>query len=159
MPGFAAISNNALSYSFIDFWGALANISPTTTPADIALGNIVISGLPAGLNIVRVTGMFSIGMFYSALANKFNGASRISIKKSTGTWGVDDVEIINFIGDDLQIYTDNSAGSILLFGNADIQSEIDGEGTYNTRWEDCDAHQDGAKLSSIQSGLRFHFSV
>jgi len=123
--------------------------------ADTNLPDVVISGLPAGATLDKVLVFVIIRAIENTSAsgaNAIQGAQNIRVKKSTGAWGVDDIIAIPL--------TDNMwtvAASTREFGDViggddshDVKSEVDGDGTYNLRFEDADVDYNYLRLNDVQ---------
>lgn len=155
-------------YPFLDFWSAPADlITVTSTAADLAFPDIVVSGLPSGLTIRRVVLIFTCRAIKdtSAVANYINGASKtLRIKKSTGAWGTDDLVGITF--DNQSLYCDASTkeSGLPIVGDTDIKSEVDGNATYNVRSEQTNrsdaivALGNNLEIYDVQVGVRVFYS-
>jgi len=123
--------------------------------ADTNLPDVVISGLPAGATLDKVLVFLIVRAIENTNAggsNAIEGAQNIRIKKSTGAWGVDDIIAIPL--------TDNMwtvAASTREFGDViggddahDVKSEVDGNATYNLRFEDANVDFDFLRLNDVQ---------
>jgi len=123
--------------------------------ADTDLPDVVISGIPAGATLDKVLVFLIVRAIENTNAggaNAIQGAQNIRIKKSTGAWGVDDVIAIPL--------TDNMwtvAASTREFGDViggddahDVKSEVDGNATYNLRFEDADVDLNNLRLNDVQ---------
>jgi len=132
-----------------------AQINLPAAAADTNLPDVVISGLPAGFTLDKVLVFVIIRAIENTNAggaNAIEGAQNIRIKKSTGAWGVDDVIAIPL--------TDNMwtvAASTREFGDViggddahDVKSEVDGNATYNLRFEDANVDLDFLRLNDVQ---------
>jgi len=122
---------------------------------DTNLPDVVISGLPAGFTLDKVLVFVIVRAIENTNAggsNAIEGAQNIRIKKSTGAWGVDDIIAIAL--------TDNMwsvAASTREFGDViggddahDVKSEVDGNATYNLRFEDANVDLDFLRLNDVQ---------
>jgi len=123
--------------------------------ADTNLPDVVISGIPAGATLDKVLVFLIVRAIENTNAggsNAIEGAQNIRIKKSTGAWGVDDIIAIAL--------TDNMwsvAASTREFGDViggddahDVKSEVDGNATYNLRFEDANVDLDFLRLNDVQ---------
>jgi len=123
--------------------------------ADTNLPDVVISGIPAGATLDKVLVFLIVRAIENTNAggaNAIEGAQNIRIKKSTGAWGVDDVIAIPL--------TDNMwtvAASTREFGDViggddahDVKSEVDGNATYNLRFEDANVDLNFLRLNDVQ---------
>lgn len=123
--------------------------------ADTNLPDVVISGLPTGATLDKVLVFLIIRAIENTNAggaNAIQGTQYIRIKKSTGAWGVDDVAAIQLIDN---LWT--VAASTREFGDViggddarDVKSEVDGNATYNLRFENADVDLDFLRLNDVQ---------
>lgn len=155
-------------YPFLDFWSAPADlVTVTSTPTDIDFPNIVVSGLPSGLTIQRVVLIFTCRAIKdtSAVANYINGASKtIRIKKSTSSWGSQDLVGITF--DNQSLYCDASTkeSGLPIIGDTDVKAEVDGNATYNVesnqtnRSDAIVALGNDLEIYDVQVGVRVYYS-
>lgn len=133
------------------------------TAADTDLPNVVISGIPSGATLTKVLVFVIIRAIENTSAtgaNAIQGAQNIRIKKSTGAWGTDDIIAIPL--------TDNMwtvAASTREFGDViggddahDVKSEVDGNATYNLRFEDADVDYNYLRLSDVQCMIKVWFT-
>jgi len=132
-----------------------AQIDLPAAATDTNLPDVVISGLPAGFTLDKVLVFVIVRAIENTNAggsNAIEGAQNIRIKKSTGAWGVDDIIAIPL--------TDNMwsvAASTREFGDViggddahDVKSEVDGNATYNLRFEDANVDLDFLRLNDVQ---------
>jgi len=132
-----------------------AQINLPAAAADTNLPDVVISGIPAGATLDKVLVFLIVRAIENTNAggaNAIEGAQNIRVKKSTGAWGVDDVIAIAL--------TDNMwavAASTREFGDViggddahDVKSEVDGNATYNLRFEDANVDLDFLRLNDVQ---------
>jgi len=135
-----AIKSRAVS--MMEFWSD-NQPATTLTPAitNVALPSVIVAGLPSGVTILRVTGMINIRRFANthANANAIDGAAVINIKKSTGAWGTDDVALINIPDNSWAVPGAGAVtmkeNGILTEGDNNASSEVDGNATYNLRFD------------------------
>ncbi len=133
------------------------------TAADTDLPNVVISGIPDGATLTKVLVFVKVRAIENTSAtgaNTIQGAQNIRIKKSTGTWGVDDIIAIPL--------TDNMwtiAKSTREFGDViggddahDVKGEVDENATYNLRFEDADVDYDYLRLNDVQVMIKVWFT-
>ena len=92
-------------------------------------------------------------------ANAINGAQAIRVKKSTGTWGVDDVVAINLPDNLWTVAASTRESGDVLIGDNDVKSEVDGDATYNLRFEDALVDYANLQLNDVLVGLRFYFEL
>jgi len=146
--------------SVMDFWSDISYlVSITGTVADINLPDVVIS-LPSGATLIRIIAIIMFGAVENTSSsgdNAIYAAYNIRVKKSTGTWGVDDIAAINVVdGEWLTPKLSRESGRVQP-GDNDVKSEVDGGGTYNFRFEDTRADYANLNLYDIQMGLRVWF--
>lgn len=147
---------------FMDFWGLLKgkHINFPAAATDRDIGDIVVSGLPTDCTIIRVEVMLCFAAMRNGRAdvNALGGTQQLRIKKSTGTWDVDDLDGIYFLANDLYMLEASSqAGGACLHGNADVKAEVDGNATYNVQLEDAKAVAADMSLYNAHAGLRVFF--
>jgi hypothetical protein len=162
------LADLARKFSFIDFWSSPEdNLTVTNSAADITFPNIVISGLPSGLTIQRIVLILSIRAIFdtSGSDNYIDAASKtLRIKKSTGTWGTDDIVAITFAQNSLYCVADSKESGPVLIGDTDLSSVVDGDATYNVMSNETERGDAivvaGADLElyDIQVGLRVFYS-
>ena len=149
--------------SMMEFWSDIVDIvTLTTSTTNVALPNIDVADIPTGATITRVVGMIQMRALNntSTAANAINGASTINVKASTGTWGVDDVALINIPDNILSTAASTKEGGLPIEGNIDASMVVDGDGTYNLRF-DGNIFVDGNNLELIDVavGLRVYFTA
>jgi len=149
-------TNLARKISCMTFLSVIDDVIDLPAAAtDTNLPDVVISGLPAGATLDKVLVFLIVRAIENTNAggiNAIEGAQNIRIKKSTGAWGVDDIIAIPL--------TDNMwsvAASTREFGDViggddahDVKSEVDGNATYNLRFEDANVDLDFLRLNDVQ---------
>lgn len=147
----------------ITFWSDTEDqIALTQASADFNLPDVVVSGLPTGISLTRVVAILKIRAIENTNAggaNAINGACTIQVKKSTGTWGVDDVAAINLTDDMWNVAASTRESGDVVIGDNDVKSEVDGNATYNLRFEDVAVDLDNLQLNDILVGLMFFFTT
>jgi hypothetical protein len=150
---------------YIDFWSdPVASVTITGSSTDVDLPNVVIPTLPSGITIWKVVFLFiATGLQdTSGSDNAVNGASSVRLKKSTGSWGVDDEEAVPIPDNYWQIESDNGAerggdGIVAPIGGNDLSGVVDGDGTYNSRLENIQADGANLVLLNVKVGLRIYY--
>jgi len=152
-----------------DFWSDVDDkIEIDGAAADLDFPSVVVSGLPAGFTLVRVTAMlkYSHRKDTSAADNYMDQASKtIRVKKSTGSWGTDDVVAIDMPQNSLYTTKSTKEGGDLIVGDNDVKSEVDGDATYNFRSEQTNrsdaisALADHLELYDVQMGIRIEYAI
>ena len=148
----------------MDFWSDhddVIDLGPGES-ADVNLPDVVVSGLPTGISLLRVVAMLkarAIENTSASGANAISGAQAIRVKKSTGTWGVDDVAAIDLPDNLWTVAASTREAGDVLIGDNDVKSEVDGNGTYNLRFEDQVVDYDVLRLNDVMAGLRFVFTA
>ena len=148
----------------MDFWSDVDDvINLTAASSDDALQDVVIAGLPVGVTLVRVVAMFmcrAIENTSASGANGINGAGqKIRVKKSTGTWGVDDVAAIDLQDNMWLVAASTREMGDVVIGDNDVKSEVDENATYNLRFEDNSVDYDNLRLNDVKVGLRVYFTI
>lgn len=145
------------------FWSAVEDqVQLTQASGDFNLPDVVVSGLPSGISIVRVSATIKIRAIENTSAsgaNAINGAATIQVKKSTGTWGVDDVTAIDLTDDMWNVAASTRESGDVVIGDNDVKSKVDGNATYNLRFEDVATDYDYLQLNDIIVGLTFFFNT
>jgi hypothetical protein len=150
----------------MDFWSDVDDkIEIDGAAADLDFPSVVVSGLPASCTLVRVIAMlkYSHRKDTSAADNYIDVASKtLRVKKSTGSWGTDDVVAIDMPINSLYTTKSTKEGGDLVIGD---KSEVDGNATYNFRSEQTNrsdaisALADHLELYDVQMGIRVEFTV
>lgn len=143
--------------SVIDNYIALPAVA-----ADVNLPNVVISGIPAGATIDKVLCFLIVRAIENSSGagiNAIQGTQYIRIKKSTGAWGVDDVAAIQLIDNMWMVAASTREfGDVIGGDNArDVSSEVDGNGTYNLRFENADVDISFLELWDVQVLIKVWF--
>ncbi|KKK64346.1 hypothetical protein LCGC14_2985120 [marine sediment metagenome] len=153
--------------TWLDFWSDSADVIDLGTPAaDVNLPDVVVSGLPAGVAMVRVVAILKVRAIEntsSSGANAISGAQAIRVMKSTGAWGADDLAAINLADNLWTVAASTREGGDVLIGDNDVKGEVDGDATYNFRSEETNrgdaisALADNLELYDVQVGLRVYY--
>jgi hypothetical protein len=149
--------------SMMEFWGDVDNvITLTTATTNMDLPSVVVADIPAGATIIRVVGMVRMRALNNTnvATNAINGANTIKVKKSTGAWGVDDVDLINITDNIWSTAASTKEGGMLIEGDNDAASEVDANATYNIRFNG-NIFVDGNNLELIDvvAGLKVYFTA
>ena len=123
---------------------------------DTNLPNIVLPNISGTIDHVYVGIKFAMKENTSASgANAIAGAQAIRIKKSTGTWGVDDVAAINLSDNQWTVAASTREGGDVQVGAVDVVGEVDAfNATYNLRFENADVDYDFLRLNDVQVFLK-----
>jgi len=151
------------------FW---SDVQPTVTiPAvatDLDFPDVAVADLPSGITIIRAVAILKYAQKEdtSGSDNAINGVNKgIRVKKSTGTWGTDDVMAIDIPDDTMLTAASTKEGGDVIEGNNDISGEVDGNATYNFRSEQTNRGDaivaDGANLilRDVQIGIKIYFTA
>lgn len=143
----------------MDFWSAIDDlVTITTTAADQALPSVTVANLPSGATITRVIAMFKYRAAEDTSASANNlvlaGTEHIQVDKSGGTY----IDAIQLIASSIQVASSARDGGDVWVGDIDIKSEVDGNDTYEFRFENADALGNNLLLRDVQTGLRVYFS-
>jgi len=147
----------------MDFWSNsddVIDLGPGEA-ADIDLPDVVVSGIPTGVALVKVVAILKVRAIENtsaAGANAIAGAQAIRVKKSTGAWGVDDVAAIDLADNMWTVAASTRESGDVLIGDNDVKGEVDGDATYNLRFEDQIVDRDVLRLNDVLVGLRFYFT-
>jgi len=148
----------------IDCWSdEQAVVTITGGSTDVNLPSVIIPTLPTGATIWKVVLLFKCDLIKdtSGSDNAINGASAIRVKKSTGTWGVDDIVAYdiqdNLWGVDVSEATERGGDAFVgNLNNDNLSGEVDAAATYNLRFEDIQADGGNLELHSVAVGLRVY---
>ncbi|MCK5235924.1 MAG: hypothetical protein KAR06_02975 [Deltaproteobacteria bacterium] len=130
--------------------------------ADTNLPDVVVVGLPTDFVLVRAVAIFKcrhIENTNGGGVNAIEGAQDIRVKKSTGAWGVDDIAAINLADNQWAVAASTREGGDVIEGDIDIKGEMDGNATYNFRFEDADVDLDFLRLNDVQMGIKAYFTI
>lgn len=145
----------------MEFWSDTDGIIDLPAGAtDVDLPNVVVSSLPASATLMRVVAVFKcrhIENTNAGGANAIKGAQAIRVKKSTGAWGVDDIVAINLIDNMWMVAASTREGGDVVEGGNDIKGEVDGDATYNFRFEDALVDLASLRLNDVQMGIKVYF--
>ncbi len=158
-----SISETKKAVTALDFWSNSDDvISLPAVAADIDLPNVVVSGIPTGVALVRVVAILKVRAIENTNAGGANaivGAQAIRVKKSTGAWGVDDLAAIDLPDNLWTVAASTRESGDVLVGDNDVKSEVDGDGTYNLRFENALVDLASLQLNDVLIGLRFYFTT
>jgi len=147
----------------MEFWGDMGDIiTLTTATTDVDLPNVVVADIPSGATINRVIGMLRMRALNNtaAVVNAINGAAVVNVKKSTGTWGVDDVALINIPDNIWSTAASTKEGGMLIEGDNDAASEVDENATYNLRFNgNIFVDANNLELIDVAAGLKVYFTA
>ena len=150
------------SVSELTFWSdADDSIALPAVATDTDLPDVVVSDIPSWANLIRVVAILKVRAIENTSAggtNAINGAQTIRVKKSTGTWGTDDIAAIDLPDNLWTVGISTREVGDVLIGDNDIKSEVDGDGTYNLRFEDALVDLASLQLNDVLIGLRFYFT-
>lgn len=136
-------------------------IQLTQASGNFNLPDVVASGLASGINLDRVELRVKIRAIENTSgtgANAINGASAIKVKKSTGTWGVDDMTAVTLTDNMWTVAASTrESGDVLI--SDDIKSVVDGNGTYNFRFDSVAVDYDYLQLNDIELIVIFYFNT
>lgn len=154
---------------FMDFWSDTEDkITIAGAAADLDFPDVVVAGLPSGVTLIRVIAMLKVRAIKdtSGSENYIDEAGKeLRIKKSTGSWGTDDVAAIDFDQYQWRCAANTKEGGDAIVGNNDVKSEVDSNATYNFRSEQTNrtdaisALADNLELYDVQTGIRVYFKV
>ena len=144
--------------SMMEFWSDVDDIiTLTTATTNVALPNIVVADIPSGATITRVVGMIRMRALNntSAATNAINGAGVIKIKETAGTY----TNLITIPDNILSTAASTKEGGLLIEGNIDASTEVDGNATYNLRFDgNIFVDGDNLELIDVAVGLKVYFT-
>ena len=145
----------------LDFWSDIDDVidlQHDLGAQDTDLPNVVVSGLPDGIELVRVVAVLKVRAIENTSAsgaNAISGAQVIQVRKSAGTW----VTAINLPNNLWTVAASTRESGDVLVGDNDVKSEVDGDGTYNLRFHDALVDYDNLRLNDVMIGLRFYYKT
>jgi len=144
---------------YIECWSEpLEEIQLTDEADNKAFRDIVVSGIPANSTIIRVNLTFRVRIVSdsSQMHNALDGDQNIQVRKhGTGTW----TDAINLKDDMFTTPGGWRDNGMELTGDEDIKSEVDGNGTYNVRWENAICDNDNLEFNDVEVGLMIWFTT
>ncbi|KKL07909.1 hypothetical protein LCGC14_2581230 [marine sediment metagenome] len=149
--------------TFLEFWSITSSGSDLpAAAADEDLPDVVVSGIPPGVSLVRVVAVLKVRAIENTSgsgANAISGAQAIRVKKSTGSWGTDDRAAIDLPDNLWTVAASTRESGDVLVGENDVKSEVDGNATYNLRFENALVDYDNLRLNDVKVALRFYFTT
>lgn len=147
----------------LEFWSATDDvIDLPAVAADVDLPNVVVASLPANASLLRVVAIFKcrhIQNTNAGGATAILGAQNIRVKKSTGAWGVDDIAAINLPDNLWTVAASTREGGDVIEGDNDLKAEVDGNATYNFRFEDAIVDLASLRLNEVQMSVKVYFTL
>lgn len=144
-------------FGYAEFWSlpALA-ITVVNVAADRVLPDVVVAGLPAGSTVIRATALFRFrAIINTGGANKLSGAQEIQVRDdSPSAW----VDAINFVDDMFPLLANTREVGGIFEGAIDVKATVDGDDTYNLKWELALADAANLVFRDFQMGLRIYFT-
>jgi len=148
--------------SCMTWWSDIDDvINLTTDGVDIPLPDVVVAGIPSGATLVRAVAIIKVRAIEnksSSGPNAINGAQSIRVKKSTGAWGTDDVAAIDLADNQWSVAASTREFGDVQTGDNDVKSEVDGNATYNLRFENPIVDYATLQLNDVQVGIRIWFT-
>ena len=143
------------------FYGDTQVTATLGAAADVNLPNVVLPNIAGTVKAVYVGVKFRMLDNTSAGSNGLTGAYNVRIKKSTGSWGTDDVAAINLVDNQWLIATATTReGGDVVIGDNDVAGEVDAfNATYNLRFEDTAVDGASLVLCDVQSFLVVTYEV
>ncbi|KKN75608.1 hypothetical protein LCGC14_0378460 [marine sediment metagenome] len=142
----------------MDFWSEIDNlVTVTSTAANQALPAITVSDIPVGASVKIVKMMLKFREIEDT-SNAENslvlaGSEHIQIDKTGGTY-IDAIKLV--AGMALTAAKAIVPGDVWV-GDINISSEVDGNDTYETRWEGADCTANNLLFRDVQVGVRVWF--
>ncbi|KKL46963.1 hypothetical protein LCGC14_2340320, partial [marine sediment metagenome] len=154
------VTNSRRVVHHMDFWSEIDDIiTLDATAGDETLPPVTVAGIPSGAVVLRVIVILSIGSFEdtSGSENKFvlNGTEHIQVDKTGGTY-IDAIKLINNMW---LTGASGVRGGLVMIGDIDVASEVDGDDTYEFKIENADVTAASLLLRDVQVGLRVYFTL
>ena len=155
-----------------DRWGRAADyvLFDRTNPiSDHYFPSIVATtSMLDGLEILRAEAMFKYrSIYHNGNAGASTQAFQLKVKKSTGTWGVDDIACIYFPSQYIDIQGEEPWSHIytpdFIIGDVDISSEVDdttSEYHFRPNTNSISGTDDAFfNLQTVQTGIRYYLAT
>ena len=144
----------------IDFWSDVDDlITVDATAGDETFPPVTVAEIPSGAVVLRVIAIVKVGAFEdtSTAENKvvLAGTEHIQVDKSGGTY----IDAIKMIAGQWLTPASGVRGGDVMVGNIDVASEVDGNDTYEFKWEGADVTGASLLLRDVQTGLRVYFTL
>ncbi len=154
------VTNSRRVVHQMDFWSDADDlITIDSTAGDETLPAVTVAEIPTGAVVLRVITMLKIGSFEdtSTAENKvvLAGTEHIQVDKTGGTY----IDAIKMIAGQWLTGASAARGGDVMIGNIDVSSEVDGNDTYEFKWEGADVTGDSLLLRDVQVGLRVYFAL
>jgi len=154
----AIVAQVGTGQTFMDFWSEIDNlVTITSTAANQALNPIVVADIPSGASVKRTIMMLKFREIEDSSGSENSlvlaGTEHIQIDKTGGTY-IDAIKLV--AGMALTKASSIVPGDVWV-GNIDISSEVDGNDTYETRWEGADCTANNLLFRDVQVGVRVWF--
>lgn len=144
----------------IDFWSLAKQITITATAGDQGLVDVVVSGLPSGVTIIKVLGMF----ICDSVENSYDGtnyleSTKIQVKEKTAG---SDTDAIVLEANKVFRFADaviRGGTAFIADDENECSGEVDANGTYQMWFDVAEAAQNNIVLDGAAFGLRIYFTV
>jgi len=150
--------------SYMEFWSVTdAVLDLPAVAADVNCLDIVVSRIPSGATIIKALGTTQFRKITNLNAggnNGIKGAQNMRIKKSSGTWGADDVVFLPLVDNQWNLAASTSEGGGIFIADdaSDAHDEVDENATYNVRFEDALVDLATLTLYDLKVGLKIWFT-
>ena len=142
----------------VTFWSDSDDvIDLPAVAADRSLPDVVISGLPSGITIVRVIAVLKTRAIENTNAggsNAINGAQNIQVRKAAGAW----VNAINLPDNLWTLSASARESGDVLVGDSDLKTTVDGDATYNLKFLNALVDLASLRLNDVIVGLRVFYT-
>lgn len=143
-------------YSIFQVDAALAEVA-----SDVALPNVVVANFPAGETVHAAYMVFTPRMIDNTqvvvATNHIDGNQYIKVKDSAGAWGVNDINAMLLTDGLFDMRKNTIEPGAPFVGEIDISSVVDGNGTYNFRFEDGKAVSDFLEFNDVKVGIILYY--
>ena len=137
------------------FWSVpQASRTMTTVTSDLALNDVVVSGIPTGAVISRALVLFKYGSLENtnAAVNDLDAAAltpAVQVRVAAGAY----IDGIDLVDEMFSVAASARGGGDLLVGAINVQAQVTGNGTYNFQLDDVRATGNNLLLHDVQTGL------
>lgn len=145
------------------FWSDVsALLSITDSSASLNCNNVVVTGLPSGVTIIRVVALLKIQFIRdtSASDNAINNAS-MTLKVDADSGYTSTVTAIDIPDNSwaVDVSTSPDLSGDIIEGDNNIKTEVTENATYYVRFENAQADGANLELHGVQVGLKIYFTV
>jgi len=145
------------SYFTLDSWSvSQQQVQLTSVAGDKVLPDVVVSGIPASVTIIRAVAFLRFRVVENTFAgaNSLSGAQAIQVRKAAGAY----VNAISFVASMFTFTAATREGGLIIEGDINLATAtVDGNATYNFQWDEAVAAQNNLQFNDVQVGIKVYF--